>query len=170
MKTALLISDINEFVNNSLVEKLSETYEVRCFSVLVLANLKKSNFDSKEQIHNELISKGGIQTAVQNLLKAVNCKIDLAVGFSIGGFVLWKAALGKLKAINLYCISSTRLRYEIQKPNCYTKAIFGAKDVYVPTKMWFQKLKIEYQIIENEGHEFYKKEEQIMSLFFGEVY
>ena len=79
------------------------------------------------------------------------------MGFSIGGTIAWKASLKGLNVYQLITVSSTRLRFETEIPNCQIKLYFGGKDLNMPDLEWFMDLKISNQFFENEDHQLYLK-------------
>jgi len=83
-------------------------------------------------------------------------KINI-LAFSVGGLIAWKAGLIGLEIENLYAISSTRLRYETEKPNGNLKIYFGSKDNYKPKEDWSNNLNISSLIIQNKNYEMYKE-------------
>ena len=127
-----------------------------CYDSCVLADIDKSEY-SEEKLHDQFIT-GGIVKAVENLLKKEK-ESTIVLGFSIGGTIAWKACKSGLKTQRLIAISSTRLRYETQKPSGVIDLIYGEKDTYKPDNNWFEKLEIRTEIYKNEGHEVYKKKE-----------
>ena len=83
------------------------------------------------------------------------------MAFSIGGTIAWKACLIGLKIDNFYAVSSTRLRYETEKPNCYTNLFFGEKDVYKPSLDWHTSIGLKPNIFKDKEHQFYSEIENI---------
>jgi hypothetical protein len=55
-------------------------------------------------------------------------------------------------------ISATRLRYETENISCSTYLFFGQNDKYRPHQDWFNLMKIQGFMIENENHEMYRKQ------------
>lgn len=117
----------------------------------------------QENLHQQFVN-GGINNAVEYLLENYQEEVNL-LAFSIGGTIAWKANLAGLKVQNLWAVSATRLRYEIEKPNSQISLIYGGLDTYRPDGNWFKNLVIsDYQIIEEEGHELYRKPKIISSI------
>ena len=83
------------------------------------------------------------------------------LGFSIGGTIAWKASLRGLKTTELIAVSSTRLRFETEIPDCKVKLYFGDQDLNAPNEQWFLMLKISNEIFENEDHKLYIKQNNI---------
>ena len=94
------------------------------------------------------------------------------MGFSIGGFIAWKACFSVLSIQNLYAISSTRLRYENEKPIVNIELFYGDNDPYKPSSDWFEHLDIKQQLYLNETHDFYKNKnvaEDICKLIIAQL-
>jgi pimeloyl-ACP methyl ester carboxylesterase len=87
-------------------------------------------------------------------------KIDI-LAFSIGGTIAWKAILKGLKVERLFAVSSTRLRYETEVPDCEIKLYFGEKDNWKPDEYWFEKHQITPEIIKNKSHQMYLEKDFI---------
>jgi hypothetical protein len=86
------------------------------------------------------------------------------LAFSIGGAIAWKFALINLMIISLNCISSTRLRYEKDKPQANTHLAFAKNDSNGPTNEWFESMNIDKNLIPNTTHEVYKEPAYISKL------
>lgn len=82
----------------------------------------------------------------------------MVLGFSMGGFIAWKASLLGLKTTHLFAISATRIRYETQKPDCTISLFYGSDDVTTPNKTWLKQMELDATFYPNEGHEMYQKE------------
>lgn len=136
----------------SYLEVLTSKFDIKYYDVLELGNIDTTNFNEKN-IHSQFLN-GGIDKAVQNLLNLEKEKITV-LGFSIGGTIAWKASLKGLKVSQLIAVSSTRLRFETEAPDCVIKLYFGEKDSNMPDLHWFLDLKISNQILENESHQLY---------------
>ncbi|WDF63972.1 alpha/beta hydrolase [Flavobacterium sp. KACC 22763] len=154
----LLLSDLfggnPEWIQN-YIEILEIKFDVQYYDVLKLAQIDSSS-DEKE-IHNQFLN-GGIEKAVNKLLDFE--REDAAVlGFSIGGTIAWKACLRSLKVTELVAVSSTRLRFENEVPNCKIKLYFGEKDSNIPKYKWFSELRISNLIFENQDHLLYQEKE-----------
>ena len=74
------------------------------------------------------------------------------LAFSVGGTIGWKYALKNANVKSITAVSSTRLRYETQKPKSDINLYFGANDNYKPEKDWFERLQIEMYFEQNKGH------------------
>lgn len=69
-----------------------------------------------------------------------------------------EAMVEDLPAENLFAVSSTRLRQEIQKPRGFIQLYYAENDTYRPKDRWFLMLKLEREIFAEEDHDFYQKE------------
>lgn len=138
------------------VEILETKFEIQYYDVLKLAEIMV--YDKKEsEIHTQFLN-GGIDKAVDNLLD-IEKEIVAILGFSIGGTIAWKACLKGLKVSTFVAVSSTRLRYEEEKPDCNIKLYYGDKDKNAPNFSWFLDLKISNEILENQNHQLYMEKE-----------
>ncbi len=135
---------------------LERYFEIIYYDSCELGNVDKSDY-SEEKLHHQFVH-GGIETATKNLLLKANDAKNI-LGFSVGGSIAWKAVLSGLKAENIFTLSSTRLRYETQKPSAIIELFFGEEDTHKPNTDWFQKMGISEIFYKNEGHELYKKKE-----------
>lgn len=138
---------------NRYINILEPFFEVNVIDSLKLANIDQRVF-TKESIHRQFI-EGGIDRASKRLLDCLDepCSV---LAFSVGGVIAWKAALQSHKIKHLICISSTRLRYEKQKPNCLISLVYGSEEPYAPNKEWYLKQLIDPVLIPNEKHDFYR--------------
>lgn len=135
---------------------LEKYFDVKYYDICTLGGIDKSDYQEKN-LHDQFTS-GGIERAVENILQKEK-KIVNILGFSIGGLIAWKACLSGLNIQNIFAISSTRLRYETQKPSGFIELFYGENDTYKPDKNWFLNLEIKENIYKNEEHELYKKKE-----------
>ena len=126
---------------------LKKHFDVRYYDSCELAAVDKNDY-TEEQLHSQFINSG-IDKAVEALLQKEKEAIYI-IGFSIGGTIAWKASLLGLKVTALFTISSTRLRYETQKPSETITLFFGEDDHYKPNFQWFEKMELkEYLFIIN---------------------
>lgn len=166
MKPRLIIlSDLwgiekSEWINY-YVKILEIKFEIQFYDCCELGKLNKSVYE-ESNLHNQFVN-GGIEIAVKKLLELETKRIDV-LAFSIGGVIAWKAQLNGLKINNFYSISSTRLRYEKEKPNCIINLYFGDKDSYKPTSNWFNKMELKPKIFANKKHELYTEIDYINEL------
>ncbi len=135
---------------------LESYFDVKYYDSCDLGNIDKSDY-SEEKLHHQFVSEG-IERAVESILQEEQEFIHV-LGFSIGGCIAWKASLSSLKTQSIFAISSTRLRYETQKPSGKIELFYGEDDAYKPDTNWFQKLGIRENLFPLEGHEMYKKKE-----------
>ncbi|MHC0443921.1 alpha/beta hydrolase [Flavobacterium sp. 3-218] len=159
----LLLSDLfggNPEWIQYYIKILESKYDIRYYNVLKLAQIDSSN--NEEEIHNQFVN-GGIEKAVNSLLSFEKEEV-IVLGFSIGGTIGWKASLKGLKTKQLVAVSSTRLRFETEVPNCEIRLYFGDRDLNVPNKIWFWDLKISNQIIENQDHLLYQEKENAFQI------
>lgn len=119
-----------------------------------LGNIDKTIYE-EANLHQQFVS-GSIDIAVDKLLEKEKNEVNV-LAFSIGGTIAWKAILKGLKVNNLFVVSATRLRYEIEKPNCKIYLFYGENDIYKPKLTWFEHLGILVKEIKNKGHEVYKE-------------
>lgn len=163
MKPKLIIlSDLFGGKNPEWIKRYADVlkpkFDIQYYDVLELANIDGSDF-IEINIHNQFLN-GGIDKAVDNLLKLEKSKVAV-LGFSIGGTIAWKASLKGLKISHLIAVSSTRLRYETESPNCEIKLFFGENDPNKPKFEWFSDLKIPFQILKNQNHQLYLEKTQL---------
>ena len=139
-----------------MISILVNHFELEYYDSCDLETINKSDY-SEENLHNQFIN-GGIEKAVVQLVKKEKGLVSV-LGFSIGGLIAWKAGLSGFEIQNLYAVSSTRLRYETEKPLVSIKLFYGKNDNYKPDRSWFNKLELKEYYFENEEHELYKKKE-----------
>lgn len=138
------------------LKKLNPYFKIEFFDFRKLVGLDLSD-NSEGKLHTGFVN-GGIDRGVYKLgLQEKQTIIVLA--FSVGGVIGWKAGLKGLKISSLYAISSTRLRYEKEKPDCKCILYFGANDQYKPDVEWFRDLELDLNLIDDQGHEMYHDEE-----------
>jgi pimeloyl-ACP methyl ester carboxylesterase len=130
---------------------LKSNFDIQYYDVLQLAGI--SSDCDETNIHNQFLN-GGIDKATENLLELETDEV-IVLGFSIGGTIAWKASLKGLNVSLLIAVSSTRLRFENEVPNCKIKLYFGERDLNKPDSKWFSDLKISSEILDNQNHQFY---------------
>ena len=64
------------------------------------------------------------------------------LAFSIGGAIAWKYGLKSQKIDSLICVSSTRLRKEVEKPKGKIALYFGEDDAFKPKREWFHNMEL----------------------------
>lgn len=150
----IIISDMHGYDKDSIPHYMRydlDNYDCRYYSVKQLAQIKNSIQDA----HSQYVEHG-IQSAIKSLLE-LQFEAVSVLAFSIGGTIAWKAALSGLKIKSLIAVSSTRLRLEINKPDCDIKLIYASNDPYKPSQNWFYEMALEPIIIEGAGHDIYKQ-------------
>jgi hypothetical protein len=158
LKRLVILSDINglflpEQVASTSSQPLKQFAAADKLNSLVLAGIEEDgNQDSK---HQAFIA-GGIDAAAEKLVARYPTGVQFALGLSIGGVILWRAALRGLPIDNLLCFSSTRLRFETNAPSCSLRLYFGENDNYRPDAKWFQDLGLQLTLVPAAGHEFYR--------------
>jgi hypothetical protein len=140
-------------------ELLESKFDIQYYDLQKLGEIEASDFDEKN-IHNQFL-KTGIDKGVQNLLNLEKEKVTV-LGFSIGGTIAWKASIKGLNISQLIAVSSTRLRFETDIPNCKIKLYFGGKDLNLPDLQWFFDLQISNQFFENQDHQLYLEEKNAL--------
>ncbi len=131
---------------------LSSDFDVNIYDSCALGEVDLS-IATEIGIHEQFINYG-ITTAIKNLLTTETQKVNV-LAFSIGGVIAWKAALKGLQVDNFYAISSTRLRYETQKPYCQIKLYYGGNDIHKPNKEWFEKMNVKNEVHLDYDHQMY---------------
>lgn len=160
MEKLVILSDLwGKMKSDWLVEYssiLKNNFELVYYDCRVLGEIDIHS-TSEDVIHQQFIN-GGIETAVKDLLKKETGKVNI-LGFSIGGYIAWKAALEGLKISNLIAVSATRLRFENSKPLCKITLIYGALDTFQPSIDWYNRLELDKIIYADENHDLYTKPE-----------
>lgn len=160
MKKIIILSDLWGIEKSDWMLQytsiLEQYFEVHHYDCRELGDISKNKL-SEKNIHTQFVN-GGIDTAVKQLLQIENEAFAI-LGYSIGGCIAWKACLSGLKVQHLFAVSSTRLRYETEKPFVKIELLYGKKDRFKPDNNWFQKMKIKENVCQNEGHELYLKKE-----------
>jgi hypothetical protein len=159
----LILSDLFGGENPKWIKQYTEIveskFDIQYYDVLKLGEIDASNSDEKD-IHNQFLHTG-IDKAVENLLHLEKEKVTV-LGFSIGGTIAWKASLKGLNVFQLIAVSSTRLRFETEIPNCRMKLYFGSKDLNLPDLQWFFDMKISNHFFENQDHQLYLEEKNVI--------
>ena len=121
----------------------------------VLGEIHCSPFD-KEKVHRQFV-EGGIERAAKVLLD-YRKEDSIVVGFSVGGVIGWKSLVMSSSPNPLFALSSTRLRYEMDRPKGRISLLFGQNDPFKPSKEWSEVLGGSADCIPDENHEVYKKQ------------
>lgn len=171
---ALILSDMYGFKDehekdDGYLFKTADFFERFGFITKIYSSSKlgKINFENgaSKNIHDLFISYG-IRNSLWSLGFAGQTIFDIGIGFSIGGTILWRGYQeGKLSFKRLICISSTRLRNEIEKIDIPTLTIFGEKDSYAPTLEKIQSLGANYRIMPEFDHDFYRETKYLTKIF-----
>ena len=143
------------------IELLKNKFEIQYYDCCDLGEIDITNY-TEENLHSQFIN-GGIEKAIANLLKIEKNQIDI-LAFSIGGTIAWKSALKGLNVRRLFAVSSTRLRYEDKTPNGIIELYYGENDSNKPSNDWLKKHSVNFEIIKNKEHDFYKEKEFITSI------
>ncbi len=155
--TLIILSDLWGAKRSSWLDNFQKTlgddYKIKFYDACVLGEIDSSD-DQEKNIHRQFIDFG-IQKAVKKLL-TLEKEPQMYLGCSVGGVILWKAGLQGLPIKKLLTISATRLRKEIEKPNCSVELYFGQEDSYQPDGNWFKNMKIKGHFIPRGGHDIYK--------------
>ena len=157
-KRLLILSDLwgakkSDWITNYF-NLLEADFDITYYDCCELGAVDKTVM-TEEALHVQFINHG-ITTAVEKLLKLELEEVNV-LAFSIGGAIAWKAALNGLIVKNLYAISATRLRYELDKPNCEINLIYGEHDSFKPSSEWYEKMNLSYNILNDVGHDLYSK-------------
>lgn len=165
MKKIILLSDIWGKNESSWLgyytTLLSPYFDIQYYDCQELGEIF-TGLTNQEDIHQEFIHTG-IDKAIKNLLK-LEKEAFAIIGFSIGGYIGWKACLSGLKIDYLFAISSTRLRYETQKPQGEIQVFFGQEDKFKPSNQWFEQMNITHKLYASQGHELYQQREVAKSI------
>ncbi len=138
------------------IDSLAQYFDVVYYDSCELGEIGKR--DATEITRHEQFLNGGVERAVRNILSREQ-KPVYVLGFSVGGYIAWKAAISGLDVVNLFAISATRLRVEIEKPATNITLFYGQEDAYIPNEDWFNQMDISKKIYLNETHDFYQKTE-----------
>lgn len=137
---------------------LQQYYNIEFYDCQQLGNIDVV-ISSEENVHRAFVD-GGIDTAVKNLLLKEKTPAHY-LAFSMGGNIAYKAALKGLPVKSLTAISSTRIRFENQKPNTDLNLIFGERDEFRPDEDWMNAVGADINVIPNFGHHLYSDEKII---------
>lgn len=159
-KRLIILSDIwgrekSDWVRN-YSKYLESNFDITYYDCCELGGIDKSDYTEKK-LHNQFVN-GGIEKAVSWLVETVKENVTI-LAFSVGGAIAWKFALVSDKVDSLICVSSTRLRYEMNKPKGRIMLYFGKNDEFKPQYEWFDRLEINYSILDGKDHLFYKEAE-----------
>lgn len=156
----LILSDIwgkekSEWIDE-YTSVLTPYFKIQYYDICCLGEIDKNQY-TEEKLHLQFVN-GGIEKATANLLKLEKEPVYI-LGFSTGGHIAWRAGLYGLKIKYLFAVSSTRLRYETEKPKTNINLSYGDNDPYIPRPIWFQKMGLSARFYKDEAHEMYRKKE-----------
>ena len=135
---------------------LETKYDITWYDSCELGNIDTSKY-TQEHLHQQFVSTG-IEKAVEKLAQLEPNPVCI-IGFSVGGVIAWKYGLRNNQPNSLVCISSTRLRYETQRPKGTIELYFGEQDTFSPSTSWLNTMSANYKIIPQENHEIYRHPE-----------
>lgn len=160
MKKLIILSDMWGSAKSdwmSLYTSSLATYcEIKYYDCRELGDIPNS-IQEKEALHMYFIN-GGVEKAKTKLLHLVK-ETHSILGFSIGGYLAWRACLAGLRTENIFAISSTRLRYETEKPTSRIELFYGDEDLLRPSDDWMRSMQIGRRLFNNEGHDMYLKKD-----------
>jgi len=133
---------------------LSKNYEVKFYDSCDLGLIDTSRYDDKF-IHSQFV-EFGIKNGAKRLLE-IETQPKIYIGCSVGGAIIWQAALKGLPIEKLITVSATRIRTEVKKPECPMKLYFGEDDPYRPLDEWYEALGIHDFFVLKGHHDIYKK-------------
>ena len=119
-------------------------------------DLKLNTADS---LH-EAFSSGGIDTAVEHLLKKER-EPSHYLTFCAGATIAWKAALKGLPIKSLYAISPYQLDGALEKPDMPINLLYGEYQKLLPSEERDSEGKLVVETIPKFGHELYTDEKII---------
>lgn len=107
-----------------------------------------------DDLHKHLFECRGMDDAVDALSRFLTPDC-VGLGYSAGGTALWRTAAAGSAFRYLFCISSTRLRYEeaISSPN---HVFFGEGDGNKPSQSWFSKVPQHATVFAQVSHDYYR--------------
>lgn len=157
-KRLIVLSDLwgrekSEWIEN-YTQILKKDFDIIYYDSCELGGIDKSDY-REDKLHQQFIN-GGIQRAVEKLNQLEKEKVNI-LAFSIGGSIAWKFGLDSKRIESLYCVSSTRLRHETVRPSGNIELYFGEKDNYRPSKEWLVKMAVNYKILDEKEHQFYRE-------------
>ncbi|GLQ35747.1 hypothetical protein GCM10007939_20300 [Amylibacter marinus] len=142
----LVVTDIhNTSPHKCLLNKRQE--------YLSLATLCGHRALSGAPLHQHLFESGGIDEVVRGLVDTITAPC-VALGYSAGGYALWRAAMAGAPITRLFCLSSTRLR-QVPPIPIPTHVFFGADDPNIPSETWMSKVPDHVSIFPNTDHSYY---------------
>lgn len=138
-------------------DPLQNEFEIIYYDSCELAGVDTSDYN-QESLHQQFVS-GGIEKAVNKLMQLEQDDFSI-LAFSIGGTIGWNYAMRVNSIKSLICVSSTRLRYEVEKPEVGELILyFGELDPFKPGNKWVEDMEIKLEIISEADHQFYTNKE-----------
>lgn len=134
---------------------------IQVYDSCILSELPQHQ-DSQEERHQHFVA-GGIERAVGRLIEAEK-EAKTVLAFSIGGTIAWRAALAGIPLDLLFAISATRLRYEVERPDCKIKLWYGSLDPYQPSAEWYEKMQLSAFQWPGYGHDMYREANVIQAI------
>lgn len=131
---------------------LKNDFDIAYYDSCELGEVDKAVY-TEEKLHKQFVD-GGIERAVEKLLEQEKDPINI-LAFSIGGTIAWNFGIVSNKIDSLICVSSTRLRNEVIKPNGKISLYFGENDEYKPPREWFDQMKLNPVILKGKSHQIY---------------
>lgn len=156
MKRLIILSDLwgekkATWLTN-YTDALKSDFEIVFYDSCELAEVDTTVY-KEENLHKQFVN-GGIEKAVSKLCKAEKQNDTIILAFSIGGTIAWNYAMKSNKKLFMYCISSTRLRYESRKPLGNIFLYFSENDKFVPKDNWFHKMNLPMKKVKG-NHDIY---------------
>jgi hypothetical protein len=135
----------------------------QCLQVIDVCELAGIDVSLSESIKHRQFLDFGIHRAVESLKKYADPSA-IFIGCSMGGLIIWKAALLCLDFKKFIAIASTRLRFETDHPQGEFKLYFGTLDPNNPDISWFSLLNDHsYQFLDGD-HYIYTQPEIIRNI------
>lgn len=157
MKRLIILSDLwgkkkATWLTN-YTELLENDFEIVFYDSCELAEINTTIY-TEENLHQQFVN-GGIEKAISKLCEIEKQNDTILLAFSMGGTIAWNFAMKSNRKLLMYCISSTRLRYESKKPSGNIFLYFSENDKFVPKDTWFKIMNL--SIIKVKGnHDIYR--------------
>lgn len=159
MKRLIILSDMWGAAKSDwpghYIGKLRGQFEIAYYDSRTLANIS-DHIQNEEALH-DLFVNGGADRAVVELLK-LETEAEFILGFSIGGWIAWKACLAGLNVQDLVAVSATRLRHETRRPSAWISLFYGSLDPFIPGDAWFVAMGVRPILYRGESHGMYEQE------------
>ncbi|WP_025741514.1 alpha/beta hydrolase family protein [Aquimarina pacifica] len=145
---------------------LDRDFDITYYDCCELGQINIAEYQ-EESLHKEFVA-GGIDRAVEALIGLEKNKVHI-LAFSIGGTIAWRFGIETNRINSLICMSSTRLRYETERPKGEIELYYGAEDIFKPKNAWFDKMKLNYKIIKGKEHQMYIEDREQLSIDVAEA-